>query len=231
MKSKSAILIMLITILSFSCVAGVASTFAGFIAYGSFNVLEANKVETILDKNYTKISLLFTNWVKWNATSTGGGIIRIVDQTTDSTKYWNMIVIYNGQLDLWYYDGATTSKLAGFNDGGHTSWAYNGTESIEYEQTTNKLAVYVTVANGTKITVLEAGFDLFKIDRIYTYGIDGTYDAESGYMDVLAGSPSFTYEVSGTSDLINQVIPIIITFAVIGMLFKMLEKMTNKLGN
>jgi len=202
----------------------VKPSFAGynnFFTYSDFNVAPASKSVMVLDKNYTSgIKIYFTNWVQWNMSEGAAcGHIWIVDQE-GSGKTWDLAFKQMGALDVWYDSGSGAVKLASFDRSG--GWATDGSEKVIFQMANDR--VTITFQNSTtEVTVLEAGFEPFTVDRLYAYG-DTQKDAISGYMDVQIAGTLSTMGDSMT-EMIMAIMPIAVLFTLFGTCLGLLKRL------
>ncbi|MEM2099604.1 MAG: hypothetical protein QXU99_07715 [Candidatus Bathyarchaeia archaeon] len=207
---KRRVLFSAITLVLLLCTATtVYASYATSILYIKFNDEIWKNYQ--LDKQYTTVTIDVKNYLTYNATTGGDPSAKVAftNDTGDTPEGIQLLFKKSGTLEVWKIEGLTEVKLAS------SKWDVSDITRITLSG--QKLSVWASY-NTNKTAILKD----FSYGNYFEYlrvKGGGSYIATDGYVQVNVNSGA-----AGTSAIINQWIPIIVTFVCLSIVLAYVKK-------
>lgn len=192
------------------CIAPVlGATYSSSFVYTAFNTATATyKTPT---STYATWSVKITNVLTYNGTTAGSAYIRL-NATATQGHYFDLVCTSVGVVDVWFSDNATESVKIG-------SGAWVKSEAFYVSRDSSG---YFDFGNSTDKDVYISNFVLgdFTLEDVGALG--ETDCATAGYFSFEVGASSS--DPSDMSESIMSWMPLVIQFAMLGVVMGMLKK-------
>lgn len=221
MQKRKTLTVLMLALLAIAVVAPVYASYATAVMYTKFNSTDWTDYE--LDQNYTAVTIDIRNYLNYNVTGTWAKVA-FTNQTgeTGTTAGINLIFSDDDEtVKVYYINGATEIELAsGTYDHGTSGANASVTRLI---LSNSKVTVYTNYGNRTLQTKILDGFAFSEpISYLRVKGSD-LNTAQGGYVQVNVNTG--VSGVSGsTTNIVMEFIPVIVTFAMLGMVLGLLKK-------
>lgn len=213
--------ILTVATLALLCIAIVAPVYASYatsVMYSDFNTVDA-WVDYALDKTYTSLTADVKCHLTFNATGTPWAKVYFANDTSGSSEGINILFGNDGITLKVYYIQEPNEVLIG--TGTYTRTGNVSTTRVVFSGT--KLDIYTNYGNKALQTKIVDAFSLSTPIADLRVRGNTAYVATDGYMQVNVNTG--VSGVSGsTTDVVVQFIPVIVTFAMLGMVLGMLKK-------
>lgn len=210
MKSKIAVLSVMVILLLIGGVSSLA--YASCVRSISYTVFNNEPLTSYaLDKNYTKgFIATVVNKLTYNTTTNKAAIVRFVGNADPASgEHLELSFWANGELHIWFNDGTSNVEI------GAGSWVSGNKTTVTITQD----GILTVKDKDGKAIVQNYGLGDFTLYFVGGHGETTASIATAGYV---------TISVDGTSSdvtySINVWIPIIVTFAMLGMALGLIKK-------
>jgi hypothetical protein len=207
----------MLSLLLVALAAPVYASYATSIMYTKFNLPNAWQ-DIALDQTYNHLTADIKVYLDFNVTGTWAKIY-FANDTSGSSEGINLLFGDDGVTLKVYYVQEPSEVLIG--TGTYTLTGNVSTTRVVFSG--SKLDVYTHYENRTLRTKIVDGFSLSTpIANIRARGTS-TWTVENGYVQVNVNVGASGLSGS-TTDIVMSFLPVIVTFAMLGMVFGMLKK-------
>ncbi len=218
MQKRRTLLIVATLALLCATISSAYASYATSIMYSHFNT--ANSwVDYALDKTYTSLTADLKCHLTFNSTGTPWAKVYFANDTSGSSEGINILFSNDGStLDVFYIQEPTEVLIG---TGTYTCTGNVSTTRVVFSGT--KLDVYTNYGVKASQTKIVDGFSIST--PIADLRVKGStaYVATDGYMQVNVNT-GISGITSGTTDIVVQFMPAIVTFAMLGLILGMLKK-------
>jgi len=210
MNKRRALLTVTTLILLCAIVGSAYASYATSVLYTKFNSLSWS--DYTLDKSYTVVTIDIKNYLTFNVTGTWAKVA-FTNHTGDTGTVVGINVVFSDDdetVKVYAIDGATEVLIG--------TGTYNHTSTTRIVLSGQKIYAYAHVGNKTSTKFVD-GFSFsepFAYLRVKGSDVD---TASDGYVQVNVNTGG-----AGTQASVNEWIPIIITFAMLGICVGYLKK-------
>lgn len=214
---RRAAILLAVVLAVFLAVGAVNATFVKSIPYTVFNTPTPITFYAT-DKNYTTWQVELTNNLVYNTTTPNANayaLVRLQPSTGADSPYIELSFIKGGTLWITYsYDGTTNIEAA-------TGTWYQGKPVIVTLDANGYVDIYVYDTNNKKTAVLQ-DFTYGNLTLSYVGAHGARNTATSGFVQVeVSSGPG-----GDVGPVIYQWIPLVVTFAMLGVVLGLLKKVT-----
>jgi spermidine/putrescine-binding protein len=171
-----------------------------------------------LDKNYTKgFYAEIVNNLVYNTTTNKAAIVRLhFGESSGSGAYLELSYWGNKELHIWYNDGTSSIEIG-----------------VSYWESGNTTKVYVSEDGVLSVKDYKGNYAVknYGIGAVTLYYVGGHGEttakiANSGYVTVEVSDYASSGDASGATETVLTWLPLIITFAMLGVVLGMIKKFT-----
>ncbi|RLC80751.1 MAG: hypothetical protein DRI61_05110 [Chloroflexi bacterium] len=216
MRTKALIIPLLATLLAVALVSNAYALTIRTVPYHYFN--DTPWVPLSLEKNFTGAWTAYVyNYLTYNTTTKGVAILRLHSENASANADWMELNFwYDGKLDIYHTDSNGNTGIIG-------SGTWTAGEAIVISVTADGI---IDIGNETDKEAIVKNYGVGDLDLYWvggsTYPEYVNYTVTQGYINVeISGYASTTSDVS---ESVMVWIPIIVTFAMLGMVLGMIKK-------
>ena len=214
--NKSLLLSLLVAVLCVASIQAVAGTYYTTFVYTRF--ISSDTYSEDLGEDYTSITVLVTNKLGYNQTTGSGEARFILANTTEATKEGVAVFMKEqGTADgllVYWKQGASDFEV------GKTTWDTDDLVKITVSNSLLQVELYDNSTGEWSNVIDEYGVGSATFRAVCALA-STEFVCDTGYMNVKVGS---SFGSAGIGDAITEWLPIIVQFAMLGMVMGMIKK-------